>query len=87
MDKVPNALPHRSSIEIEIYGVEGIPEEDQRKWELVKAGKGKLNYLINNACIIKKRTRGTYLSTEGLYVPSIQEPQLTLFLFLGHDCT
>ncbi|KAG8197008.1 hypothetical protein JTE90_004281 [Oedothorax gibbosus] len=28
IDKVPHALPHRNSIDIEIYGIEGIPEQD-----------------------------------------------------------
>jgi hypothetical protein len=28
VDKVPNSLPNRSNIEIEIYGMEGIPDED-----------------------------------------------------------
>ncbi|KAF9572783.1 hypothetical protein BGW38_008487, partial [Lunasporangiospora selenospora] len=26
---VPNALPGRESVDLEIYGMEGIPEEDQ----------------------------------------------------------
>ena len=33
MDKVPNSLPHRSNIEVEIYGMEGIPEADLREHE------------------------------------------------------
>ena len=28
VDGVPNALPHRNNVEIEIYGTEGIPPED-----------------------------------------------------------
>ena len=28
IDKVPNALPGRHDIEIEIYGMEGIPDKD-----------------------------------------------------------
>ncbi|CAG0916732.1 unnamed protein product [Notodromas monacha] len=28
VDKVPNSIPSRSSVEIEIYGMEGIPDED-----------------------------------------------------------
>lgn len=31
MDKVPNALPNRTDIEIEIYGMEGIPEKDLKE--------------------------------------------------------
>lgn len=40
VDKVPNALPGRNNIEIEIYGMEGIPEEDIREHERHKQGKG-----------------------------------------------
>jgi len=38
IDKVPNALSHRSNIEIEIYGMEGIPEEDMKEHERQKSG-------------------------------------------------
>jgi hypothetical protein len=33
IDKVPNSVPNRGSIEIEIYGMEGIPPEDAREHE------------------------------------------------------
>ena len=33
IDKVPNALPNRSNIEIEIYGMEGIPDADLKEHE------------------------------------------------------
>lgn len=36
IDKVPNSLPHRGNIEIEIYGMEGIPEQDAREHERQK---------------------------------------------------
>lgn len=38
IDKVPNSLPNRSNIEIEIYGMEGIPPEDIREHEKQKSG-------------------------------------------------
>ncbi|XP_059612945.1 BUB3-interacting and GLEBS motif-containing protein ZNF207 isoform X2 [Phlebotomus argentipes] len=38
IDKVPNSLPNRSNIEIEIYGMEGIPAEDIREHEKAKNG-------------------------------------------------
>jgi len=38
IDKVPNALSHRSNIEIEIYGMEGIPEEDLKEHDKLKSG-------------------------------------------------
>lgn len=33
IDKIPNALPNRNSVDIEIYGMQGIPEEDVREHE------------------------------------------------------
>ena len=38
IDKVPNALPNRSNIEIEIYGMEGIPDQDLKEHERQKRG-------------------------------------------------
>jgi hypothetical protein len=35
---VPNSLPNRGNIEIEIYGMEGIPESDIRDHEAQKQG-------------------------------------------------
>lgn len=40
IDKVPNSLPNRSNISIEIYGMEGIPPEDIREHEKQKNGGG-----------------------------------------------
>lgn len=40
MDKVPNALPNKNSVDIEIYGMEGIPEEDIREHERQKQDRG-----------------------------------------------
>ncbi|KFM78878.1 Zinc finger protein 207, partial [Stegodyphus mimosarum] len=38
LDKVPNALPNRNSVDVEIYGMEGIPEADVREHERQKQG-------------------------------------------------
>jgi hypothetical protein len=38
IDKVPNAVPNRNNIEIEIYGMEGIPEDDLKEHERQKQG-------------------------------------------------
>lgn len=38
IDKVPNSLPGRNNCEIEIYGMEGIPEEDVKAHEKQKQG-------------------------------------------------
>ena len=40
IDKVPNSLPGRNNTEIEIYGMEGIPEEDVKAHEKNKSKKG-----------------------------------------------
>ncbi|OQR73811.1 zinc finger protein-like [Tropilaelaps mercedesae] len=34
LDKVPNALPNRNSVDIEIYGMEGIPPEDIKEHQV-----------------------------------------------------
>lgn len=39
IDKVPNSIPGRTSTEIEIYGIEGIPEADMKAHEKQKNAK------------------------------------------------
>lgn len=39
IDKIPNALPGRNNVEIEIYGMEGIPDNDIKDHEKQKQGK------------------------------------------------
>lgn len=46
MSTVPNAIPGRDSIEVEIFGMEGIPEEDRLAHERTKTGKLKATCLI-----------------------------------------
>lgn len=41
IDKVPNSIPTRGNIEIEIYGTDGIPEQDKREYERQKGGNSK----------------------------------------------
>lgn len=41
IDKVPNSIPNRSNIEIEIFGMDGIPPEDLRDHERQKTGNTK----------------------------------------------
>lgn len=43
IDKIPNALPNRNSVDIEIYGMEGIPEGDVREHENKKNDKSNPN--------------------------------------------
>lgn len=38
IDKVPNSYPNRSNIEIEIFGMDGIPPEDLKEHERQKTG-------------------------------------------------
>jgi len=40
IDKVPNSIPTRGNIEIEIYGMEGIPEQDMKDHERQKGVSG-----------------------------------------------
>jgi len=40
VDKVPNAIPGRTNIELEIYGMEGIPEADAKEHERQLNSKG-----------------------------------------------
>ena len=47
LDRVPNSLPARGNIEIEIYGMEGIPEADLRDHEAQKQCKNR-----NNQCVV-----------------------------------
>lgn len=39
IDKVPNSLPNRGNVELEIYGIEGIPEADAKEHERQKHAK------------------------------------------------
>ena len=41
IDKVPNSIPNRSNIEIEIFGMDGIPAEDLKEHERQKSGNTK----------------------------------------------
>lgn len=38
IDKVPNSLPNRSKIDIEIFGMDGIPAEDLKEHERQRTG-------------------------------------------------
>ncbi len=44
IDKVPNSIPTRGNIEIEIYGMEGIPDQDMKDHERQKGGKYRYNF-------------------------------------------
>jgi len=44
IDKIPNALPNRNNVDIEIYGMEGIPENDLRQHERDKGTSEPMTY-------------------------------------------
>ena len=66
VEKVPNALPGRNSIELEIYGMEGIPAEDMKNHEKQKLAKGEqqiynIQYSYDAVEMSKKIFIPTYL--------------------------
>ena len=73
VDKVPNALPGRHNIDIEIYGMEGIPEEDMKAHEKEKAGKGNTVYSF-------------YFAQESVTVKSVWTPFLMrIYMIKGYQ--
>lgn len=74
IDKVPNSLPNRSNIEIEIYGMEGIPPEDIREHEKQKNGGGRSDS-DDDEPVGKKSKPDTPVS-QGLVMPNIIPPHL-----------
>ncbi|XP_038210037.1 BUB3-interacting and GLEBS motif-containing protein ZNF207-like [Zerene cesonia] len=61
IDKVPNSLPNRSNIEIEIYGMEGIPPEDIKEHERQKTGGGKVSDSDDDEPAAKKKATSALL--------------------------
>lgn len=47
IDGVPNAIPGRTDIELEIYGMEGIPEKDMDERRRVLEQKTQGNFFFN----------------------------------------
>ena len=60
---VPNALPHRDDIRAEIYGTEGIPEEDMIAHELKLQGKEHVRSLWMTLCTTLRSTSCMYDDT------------------------
>ena len=68
MRHVPNALPHRDDIRAEIYGTEGIPEEDMIAHELKLQGKeGVLSFWMTLCATCTPLLVCTSIRTETLY--------------------
>lgn len=69
IDKIPNALPTKNSVDIEIYGMEGIPEADIREHE---KSRGNTDYTPPPAAPPKPLGTGTaaVLGAAGLIPPA-----------------
>lgn len=65
IDSVPNAIPGRTDIELEIYGMEGIPEKDmqERRRTLEQKSQGLYNEMCFFLQLLVKRTIIVSLST------------------------
>ena len=89
---VPNAIPGRDSIEVEIYGMEGIPEEDRLAHERQKIGKllssivcfGRLQCRFSPHYVT--RAYPSDLTSIKLYVPAtyIVDPVVHISLYACH---
>ncbi|XP_058815458.1 BUB3-interacting and GLEBS motif-containing protein ZNF207-like isoform X3 [Topomyia yanbarensis] len=75
IDKVPNSLPNRSNIEIEIYGMEGIPPEDIREHEKQKNGGGGNRSDSDDDEPVAKKTKPDAIS-HGLVMPNMMPPHM-----------
>lgn len=70
IDKVPNALPNRSNIEIEIYGMEGIPDQDLKEHERNKGSVGDDDEDNGPMAKMVKTELGT--SSPGMVAPGVR---------------
>ena len=52
VNNVPNAVPGRDNIEIEIFGMEGIPEQDRIAHERAKSGKLDWSVALGLWCVV-----------------------------------
>lgn len=60
IDKVPNSFPNRSNIEIEIFGMDGIPAEDLKEHERQKTG-GKSDSEDDEPTAKRSKAEGWYI--------------------------
>lgn len=74
IDKVPNSLPNRSNIEIEIYGMEGIPSDDIREHEKQKNG-GNRSDSDDDEPVGKKPKQDASVS-QGLVMQNMMPPHM-----------
>lgn len=62
IDKVPNSIPNRSNIEIEIFGMDGIPPEDLKEHERQKTGNTKSESDDDEPSQKRTKTEGMVIS-------------------------
>lgn len=74
IDKVPNALPNRGNIDIEIYGMEGIPPEDMKEHERQKSGANKSDSEEDDQSIKKHRLDPSTSSVHSVPMQSSMTP-------------
>lgn len=74
IDKVPNALPNRGNIEIEIYGMEGIPPEDIKEHERQKNGGVKSDSEDEEPSIKKNKGDASSSGSHNVVMPPSMPP-------------
>ncbi|GJQ80937.1 hypothetical protein Trydic_g4754 [Trypoxylus dichotomus] len=91
IDKVPNSLPNRSNIEIEIYGMEGIPSSDLKEHERQKVGtRGDSDDEDDEPAVKKPKPEGLLGTAPGVpvsgMVPGMMPPPMGMppGLQMGH---
>lgn len=62
IDSVPNAIPGRTDIELEIYGMEGIPEKDMqdRRRTLEQKSQGLASSVATQTAFLEARRKGPF---------------------------
>ncbi|XP_049306401.1 BUB3-interacting and GLEBS motif-containing protein ZNF207 isoform X3 [Bactrocera dorsalis] len=82
VDKVPNSLPNRSNIEIEIFGMDGIPTEDVREHERQKNG-GKSDSDDDEPAAKKKVEIPLTAPPPMMMPPSMMQPMIGQYAPMG----
>ncbi|XP_022249732.1 BUB3-interacting and GLEBS motif-containing protein ZNF207-like [Limulus polyphemus] len=72
IDKVPNSLPNRNNVDIEIYGMEGIPDEDIKEHERQKQA-GELIVSDDGNDSDSSRTQNTGFNQPAVALPSVPQ--------------
>lgn len=75
IDKVPNSLPNRSNIEVEIFGMDGIPQEDLREHDKQKNG-GKSESEDDEPAYKKSKPEVHAVQSAPMMIPNIMAPHM-----------